>query len=273
MGDPYVVRCRPRSVLVVPMLRQGVLLGMLYLENTLTPNVFTNARIAVLKLLASQAATSLQNASLEAQNASLAEKEALLKEVHHRVKNNLQLISSLLSLQATRIQDPAVAELFSESRNRVRSMALVHENLYRAGNLAKISMEVHVRTLVAQLWQAYGMDARHIALDTRVSDVHLEMSRAVSSGLIINELVSNALKHAFPTGKPGRVWIELSSTDTEATIVVGDDGVGLSPEFDVAACSSLGMQLICDLTAQLHGTVTVSRTPGTAFTIAFPLAG
>ena len=272
-SDPYMRDRAPRSVVCIPLVKRSALVGMLYLENTLAPNVFTGARIAVLKLLASQAATSLQNASLEAQNASLAEKEALLKEVHHRVKNNLQLISSLLSLQANRISDPAVAELFSESRNRVRSMALVHENLYRAGNLAKISMGVHVRTLVAQLRQAYGVEAQQIALETRVSDVHLEMSRAVSSGLIINELVSNALKHAFPTGTPGRVWIELGATDTEATLVVGDDGVGLAPAFELATCSTLGMQLIADLTAQLHGTVTVGRWPGTTFTIAFPLAG
>jgi predicted ATPase/anti-sigma regulatory factor (Ser/Thr protein kinase) len=271
-ADPYMRDRCPRSVVCIPLVKQSALVGMLYLENTLAPNVFTNARIAVLKLLASQAATSLQNASLEAENASLAEKEALLKEVHHRVKNNLQLISSLLSLQANRITDPAVAELFSESRNRVRSMALVHENLYRAGNLAKISMEVHVRTLVAQLRQAYGLEAQRIALETTVSDVHLEMSRAVSSGLIINELVSNALKHAFPTGRPGRVWVELNATDADATLVVRDDGVGLSSEFDLASCSTLGMQLVADLTAQLHGTVTVTRSPGTAFTIVFPLA-
>lgn len=271
-ADPYMRDRAPRSVVCIPLVKQSELVGMLYLENTLTPNVFTNARIAVLKLLASQAATSLQNASLEAENASLAEKEALLKEVHHRVKNNLQLISSLLNLQANRIADPAVAELFSESRNRVRSMALVHENLYRAGNLAKISMEVHVRALVAQLRQAYGLESQQIALQTRVSDVHLEMSRAVSSGLIINELVSNALKHAFPAGQPGRIWIELTATDEEATLVVGDDGVGLAPSFELTACNSLGMQLISDLTLQLHGHATVSRTPGTTFTISFPLA-
>ena len=137
---------------------------MLYLENNLAPHVFTPARIAVLELLASQAAISLENARLytdlrqensdrrraEGQlQASLEEKEALLKEVHHRVKNNLQLISSLLSLQAARIAEPAVAELFAESRNRVRSMALCASNLYQAGNFARISMAIHIQNLCA----------------------------------------------------------------------------------------------------------------------------
>jgi predicted ATPase len=272
-ADPYLRDRGPRSAVAIPLVKQGALVGMLYLENTLAPNAFTSARIAVLKLLASQAATSLQNASLEAENASLTEKEALLKEVHHRVKNNLQLISSLLSLQSTRVTDPAVAELFSESRNRVRSMALVHENLYRAGNLARISMELHVRTLVAHLRQAYGLASEQITLETRVSDVHLDMSRAVTCGLIINELVSNALKHAFPGGRPGRVWIELAADDQRATLVVGDDGRGLPAGFDLATTGSLGLQLISDLTAQLHGTVALGPPPGTSFTIAFPTAG
>src|SRR5262249_56589577 len=118
-----------RSVFCLPILRQAKVVGLLYLENDLATHAFTPNRINVLKLLASQAAISLENASLE-------EKEALLKEVHHRVKNNLQLITSLLNLQAARITDPAVANLFAESRNHVRSMAMVHENLYKAGSFA-----------------------------------------------------------------------------------------------------------------------------------------
>ena len=130
--------------------------------------------------------------------ASLEEKNALLKEVHHRVKNNLQLINSLLSLQAARIADRAVAELFAESRNRVRSMALVHENLYRAGNFARIPMRAHIQNLAAHLIRAYGLQSRHIELSTEIDDIELDLDQAVSIGLIINELVSNALKHAFP---------------------------------------------------------------------------
>jgi len=155
----------------------------------------------VLKLLASQAAISLENARLYSElrqenserkraetqlQASLEEKEALLKEVHHRVKNNLQLISSLLSLQAARIDEPAVAELFAESRNRVRSMALVHENLYRAGNFARISMATHIQNLCSHLTLAYGMHSRRVELAIRIGDVQLDLDRAVTCGLIVN---------------------------------------------------------------------------------------
>jgi len=200
-ADEYIRQKRARSVLCMPLVKQTKLIGVLYLENNLTPHVFTPARLSVLKLLASQAAISLENARLYSElrqenserkraetqlQASLEEKEALLKEVHHRVKNNLQLISSLLSLQAARIDEPAVAELFAESRNRVRSMALVHENLYRAGNFARISMATHIQNLCSHLTLAYGMHSRRVELAIRIGDVQLDLDRAVTCGLIVN---------------------------------------------------------------------------------------
>jgi predicted ATPase/two-component sensor histidine kinase len=269
-GDPYLRARGPRAAVCLPLVKQSALVGMLYLENTLTANVFTTARIAVLELLAAQAATALQNASLAAENAVLAEKEALLKEVHHRVKNNLQLVSSLLSLQASRVADPEVAALFADSRNRVRSMALVHENLYRAGDLARIPMALHVRTLLDHLRRAHGVDPEHVVIESRVGDVELEMHRAVTLGLIINELVSNALKHAFPGGGRGRIWIELDGDAAVSTLVVGDDGVGLPPGTGVDGAATLGLQLIGDLASQLHGTVTIGPGPGTRVAIGFP---
>jgi two-component sensor histidine kinase len=202
--------------------------------------------------------------------ASLEEKEALLKEVHHRVKNNLQLISSLLSLQAARIAEPAVAELFAESRNRVRSMALVHENLYRAGNFARIAMATHIQNLCAHLTRAYGMNRRGVELAIRIGDVQLDMDRAVPCGLIVNELVSNALKHAFPDGRAGRVCIELQAFGGQQhVLVVGDNGVGLPADLDYQRANSLGLQLVDDLTQQLHGNLRVNREGGTTFTITF----
>ena len=186
--------------------------------------------------------------------ASLEEKEALLKEVHHRVKNNLQLISSLLSLQAARIAEPAVAELFAESRNRVRSMALVHENLYRAGNFARISMATHIQNLCARFNPCVRHERRHVELAIRIGDVQLDLDRAVPCGLIVNELVSNALKHAFPDGRAGRVCVELQPFgDKQHVLVVGDDGVGLPADLDHRRANSLGLQLVDDLTQQLHG--------------------
>jgi two-component sensor histidine kinase len=283
--DEYIRQKHARSILCLPLVKQAKLIGVLYLENNLTPHVFTPARLAVLKLLASQAAISLDNARLytdlrlenserkraeEQLQASLEEKEALLKEVHHRVKNNLQLINSLLSLQAARIAEPAVAELFAESRNRVRSMALVHENLYWAGNFAGISMATHIQNLCAHLTRAYGMNSQRVELAIRIGDVELDLDRAVPCGLIVNELVSNALKHAFPDSRAGRVRIELQPLgDKQHVLVVGDDGVGLPPDLDYHRADSLGLQLVDDLTQQLHGNIMVNREGGTTFTITF----
>jgi two-component sensor histidine kinase len=206
--------------------------------------------------------------------ASLKEKEALLKEVHHRVKNNLQLISSLLNLQAARVSDLAVSEQFAESRNRVRSMALVHENLYRAGNFARVAMRSHIQNLCAHLVRAYGMHSRRVDLVTEVDDLELGLDRAISAGLIINELVSNALKHAFPGGRPGCVRVELKVLDErQCVLTVKDDGIGLPSDFDMGDADSLGLQLAHDLTRQLHGAISVGRDNGTAFSIVFDADG
>ena len=261
--DPYFSERACRSILCLPLVRQAEVIGALYLENSLTPRAFTPTHLEVLKLLASQAAISLENATLEA-------KEALLKEVHHRVKNNLQLISSLLSLQASRIKDPAVAELFADSRNRVRSMALVHENLYRAGNFSKIPMHSHIDMLCAQLMRAYGSPDKSVELVVDVGDLHLEMNRAVSCGLIVNELVSNALKHAFSGRTRGRIQIALESTDAgRYALRVADDGIGLPEGLDFGRADSLGLQLVHDLTQQLEGQIEVVRNHGTRFTVTF----
>ena len=198
---------------------------------------------------------------------SLQEKEALLKEVHHRVKNNLQLISSLLSLQASRVTDVATASLLADSRNRLRSMALVHENLYRAGNFSEIAMRAHVRSLCAHLAQAYGSAGIAVVADS--DDIALDLDRAVSCGLVINELVSNALKHAFPGGS-GRIDVSFNvAPDGRCVLTVADDGIGLPDDIDIVAATSLGLLLVRDLVGQLHGELTVERHAGTRFVLAF----
>jgi two-component sensor histidine kinase len=201
---------------------------------------------------------------------SLREKEALLKEVHHRVKNNLQLITSLLSLQASRIKDPAAKEWFAESQNRVRTMALVHENLYQTGNFVGISMARHLSRVCHHLCGAHGLDDRRIQVITCIADVYLDIDRAVPCGLIVNELVSNALKHAFPNSRTGQVRVQLERLAAGQTVlVVADNGVGLPPHLDTGGANSLGLQLVDDLTHQLHGTISISRDRGTTFTITF----
>lgn len=273
--DPYLRRTIARSVLCLPLVKQGKLIGVLYLENNLTPYVFTPGRIALLKLLAAQAAISLENARMYSEmQRSVDDREALLREVHHRVKNNLQLVSSLLNLQGSRVADREVAELFADSRNRVRSMALVHENLYRAGNFSGIAMAAHIQRLCAHLNAAYSMQSSRVELAVRVSDLHLDMDRAISCGLIVNELVSNALKHAFPGGRAGRVSVELQPLgQNRHALTVADDGVGLAADLDLDKADSLGIQLVHDFTSQLHGTLTLSRVGGTTFSIVFDEAG
>ena len=277
-SDPYIRRTRPRSVLCLPLLKQNALMGVLYLENQLTPHAFTPSRVGVLRLLASQAAISLENARLYGDlqgavtraRASLDDKEALLKEVHHRVKNNLQLVSSLLNLQASRITDQAAKEMFEDSRNRVRSIASVHENLYRTGNFAKVPMAAHVESLCSQLARTYRPHERGIRFVRRVHDVHLEVGRAVACGLIVNELVSNALRHAFPPGRSGNVRVELDPVgDGRHALRLSDDGIGLPTGFDFGSADSLGLQLVHDLARQLGATVEVGREAGTTFTVTF----
>ena len=274
-ADVYVQQRRPRSVLCLPLVKQAKLVGALYLENNLTPRAFTPGRIAVLELLSSQAAISLENARLYADlQTSLEEKEALLKEVHHRVKNNLQMISSLLNLQAARVTDRTAYELLGESRNRIRAMALVHENLYRAGNFARVPMSTHIQGLCAHLIRGYGLSEHRVELTTDVDEVELDLDRAISVGLIISELVSNALKHAFPDARAGSVRVELKLLEErQYALAVIDDGVGLPPDRDDGNAGSLGLQLVNDLTQQLHGRIAVKRGSGTNFTVTFAADG
>lgn len=271
-ADEYFMSCAARSVLSLPLVKQDRVIGALYLENELAPGVFTLSRLAVLRLLASQAAISIENASLEEVEALLEEKDALLHEVHHRVKNNLQLISSLLNLQAARAEDRSTAERFLDSRNRVRSMAMVHENLYRAGNFARIDMASHIRNLCAHLSRVYELSQLNVSLDVLVDDVQLDMNRAVACGMIVNELVSNALKHAFPQGRHGNLRVELMSDDERrCRLSVSDNGIGMPADFCVEEADSLGLQLVSDLAHQLHATVRRDNDAGTSFVIHFTL--
>lgn len=251
------------SAMVIPLISRGKTMGLLFLENRLSDEAFSPVRIALVKLVAAQAAISVENASLE-------EKESLLKEVHHRVKNNLQLISSLLNLQASKIDDPAVAELFADSRNRVRSMALVHENLYRAGDFANVSMASHISNLTSQLSRVYGAGQRQISVDVRSEEISLELDQAISCGLILNELVSNALKHAFNgERRGGEVRVQLfRPAGDQATLSVIDNGQGL--EDSDKRSESMGMQLVRDLTDQLHGTLEILVKGGTEINVTFP---
>jgi PAS domain S-box-containing protein len=205
--------------------------------------------------------------------ASLREKEALLKEVHHRVKNNLQVVSSLLELQSESIQDPQILALFRESQSRIRAMGLIHEKLYRSTNLASIEASAYLQALVDYLLSIYGSVERLISPVLLIDDIALGVDVAVSCGLIVNELVSNALKHAFPVGlgHGGIVRVELRAMAGERlALTVSDDGVGLPPALNLDGLQTLGLQLVNVLVEQLGGMMQLDTRFGTAFTITFP---
>ena len=202
---------------------------------------------------------------------SLREKEVLLKEVHHRVKNNLQVISSLLYLQSGYIQDVRALEVFADSRTRVKSMALIHEQLYQSSDLSRIDFGAYARSLVGDLSRTYALNPAAIKVQVNVGEVLLGIDTAIPCGLIINELVSNGLKYAFPDGRAGQVCVELrADDDTEYTLVVGDNGVGLPGDLDFRKSDSLGLELVRTLTDQLEGTIDLNTRDGTEYRITFP---
>jgi len=201
--------------------------------------------------------------------ASLREKELLLKEVHHRVKNNLQVISSLLSLQAQQIRDPEMSRLFQESQARVRSMALVHEQLYRSDDLAHIDFAAYVRELVDHLQRGFGRAAARVDFRLEIEPALLLLDAAIPCGMIVNELVANALEHAFPEDRRGEIRIAFARQGGGCRLTVADDGVGLCAGRTVGEGTSIGLQVVRALTRQIHGRLDHAYREGTVFTIEF----
>ncbi|MEQ1859420.1 MAG: histidine kinase dimerization/phosphoacceptor domain -containing protein [Chthoniobacteraceae bacterium] len=211
-----------------------------------------------------------RKAAEEKLKASLEEKKVLLHEIHHRVKNNLQFIISLLRLQGGESSDPALREMLDETRSRVHAMALVHEKLYRADDLSRLDYGSYLRELIAAL--ARGMRERVAKVEFAISSeaVGLQASAAVPVGLVVNELVSNSLKHAFRDGRDGRIEVNLrGSPEHGYALAVRDNGVGAPGEFDPAATRSMGWRLVEMLVRQLDGTIAMTREGGTEFAIHF----
>ena len=201
--------------------------------------------------------------------ASLAEKEVLLKEVHHRVKNNLQIISSLLSIQSDNIKDHHALEVLRDSQNRIRSIAFVHEKLYQSGDLSKINFVEYIEVITMHLFKTYGANPVRVRIRLDIDNVPLSMDTAVPCGLIINELVTNALKYAFPGERNGEIHITLKPGQDTMTLKVSDNGVGLPESLDYKNTPSVGLQLVNMLTEQIGGDIELDRHCGTCFTITF----
>jgi two-component sensor histidine kinase len=203
---------------------------------------------------------------------ALQEKDVLLKEIHHRVKNNLQMISSLLYFQAQNTEDVRFLEVLQESRNRIKSIAIVHEQLYQAENLAKIEFDSYLRSLTSYLFHVWAVNTETIGLRITAEKIILTVETAIPCALVLNELVTNVLKHAFPNGRSGELRIDFHEDGAQVLLRVSDDGTGMPHDLDISQVESLGLSLVMDLvTKQLHGHVELDRTHGTQFTITFPI--
>jgi two-component sensor histidine kinase len=240
-----------------------------------------------LTIFANHAAIALQNAQLYSDLrfseqklqetlkqvvASLEEKKVLLSEIHHRVKNNLQIISSLLSLQTKYIKDENHREIFKDSQNRIRVMSSIHEKLYQSEDLAKIDFDHYIKDLASSLFRTYAIIDR-IALKTEIENVSLSINFAIPCGLILNELISNSLKYAFPEDNKGEIKVTLRCVEDKVELLVSDNGIGMPEDLDFRNTESLGLQLVTNIVEnQLHGQIKLNRTGGTEFQINFKAA-
>lgn len=285
----YIVRQGIQSLLILPMIFQDRVVGLVELKDYTAERAFSDREISLAQLLATHAASAMENATLyerarleisrreEAEKqirASLAEKEVLLKEIHHRVKNNLQIISSLLSLQTNYISEPKALEAFQDGQNRVRSMALIHEKLYRSADIAQIELSDYIRSLGAYLIQSYRAGQSPVQFKVVSDDVVVAIEKAVPCGLIINELLSNSLKHGFPADwvgeGPPQITVKLRrAANQHVELIIADNGTGLPPEFDFTQTDSLGLQIVNTLVSQLDGTIKAESDQGTCVTVTF----
>ncbi|MEX1132423.1 MAG: histidine kinase dimerization/phosphoacceptor domain -containing protein, partial [Flavobacteriales bacterium] len=208
----------------------------------------------------------------EAQNellSNLHEKEVLLKEVHHRVKNNLQIVSSIFSLQTAHVgEDKRILDLLRDSRDRIRSMSFIHESLYQNKDFSSIDLADYMEGLSRNLMMSYSLTGK-VRLETDLQRVDLALDQAIPCGLILNELISNALKHAFPEGREGTIHMGLQLVDNKVSISLRDDGLGTPPGFDPQRDANLGLELVHTLVEQLDGHLTMKTDGGVAYLLTF----
>jgi len=203
---------------------------------------------------------------------ALREKDVLLGEVHHRVKNNLQIVYSLLDLQSSRITDRTALDMLRDSQNRIRSMGLIHQTLYQSKDFAKVDFSRFLDSLVPTLVGSYGANPDRIGLSVEAAQVQLPINAAIPCGLLVNELISNALKHAFPGGRRGQIRVRLFTEPGGKTVIaVADDGVGIPDSVDLAKTSTLGLQLVTLLADQLGGKIAIRRSDPTEFALSFAI--
>lgn len=202
---------------------------------------------------------------------SLREKEVLLREIHHRVKNNLQVIASLLHVQSKKVEDEHAKRLFSESQDRIRSMAFIHERLYQSEDLAQVNFSAYLDRLTEHLYRSHGVALRDVTCELDSEDAILSVDRAIPAGLIVNELVSNALEHAFPDDRGGVITVGFSTSDDSGCLQISDNGIGVEDTDALERDQTLGIRLVKGLVRQLRGEINIDGDGGLTYTIHFPL--
>lgn len=281
-GDPHV-----RFYVGIPLrTRDGSVLGTLCAIDQ-KPRELTPDRRRLLETLAQQVIAQMElrrrNLELEEHDrenkglqtrlqASLREKELLLQEVHHRVKNNLQLVSSLINLQLALVPEGEARSALEEVQGRIHAVAIVHEAIYSARDYSQVPISNYVRSLASSIFYALGATSKEIGMDLDVGELRLPVDKAIPCGLVLNELISNAVKHAFPDGRAGTVRVQVSLLpDGRLEMIVGDDGVGLPSGFSVEATDSVGMQVVTALVEQLNAELRITQHEGTQFVVTFAL--
>lgn len=274
----------PRSALVIPVMYENKVLSVIQLFSE-RKNAYTVNQLEVLEALMQHVSIATHNATLynKAQNEiaerikieqqleqSIKEKEILLKEIYHRVKNNLQVISSLIKLQIDFTDEQSTKEFLKMSQTRVKTMALVHEKLYRSDNLNSLNLQKYIETLVTHLLSIYSVKPGFVSVNTNAGNINLGIDIAIPCALIINELVSNSLRHAFPADRKGYININLQKeTDGSIQLAVLDNGIGLPAEFDLYNSKGMGMQIVTTLSEQIDGKIEVKKSPLTVFIVKF----
>jgi PAS domain S-box-containing protein len=241
--------------------------GISWIESRLVPLEKEGVLHSILVIATNVTDKKIATDNLES---SLKEKEVLIKEIHHRVKNNMQIISSLLNLQTQHVDDDQLAmDVLKESQNRVRSMAMIHEKLYQSNDFTNIKFDDYIERLISELFYSYNINQDQIKPVLNVEDVLLNIETGIPCGLIISELVSNSLKHAFPQGREGELQISLQTYDNKYELIISDDGVGFPEDLDYRNTESLGLQLVNSLVNQVNGELELHQSNGTKFKITF----
>jgi two-component sensor histidine kinase len=263
-----------RTLINVPIMARQRMIGFLGFDAVHARKLWSEEDIRLLKLIGEIIANALDRKAIEERlQDSLKDKEVLLREIHHRVKNNMQIVNSLLYLQEQTVHDQVdevALDAFQQSRARVKAMAVIHDRLYRSSEFSSIDFEEYLNALVPELLNSYGTGSE-IKIELSAEDIRLGLDAAVPCALIINELITNSLKHAFPQGRPG--WIKLSMDlrpDSVVRLVVADNGIGLPASEDAhMEPKTLGLRLVTDLARQLDGSVAISNAQGTRVQVDF----